>query len=311
MVSIVLPTYNSAGTLDRSVTSVLNQTFKDFELIVIDDGSTDDTDAVLGKFTGLDSIRLISTVHRGCAAARNTGIAASKGALIAFQDSDDEWLPTKLEKAVALLRGTGHETGVFYSNMTMIGLDGSVTDFPSPRVRKGVLISDDTLDYQVFCIGIQSAVVKQECFGKIGLFDVALSRLIDLDLLTRLSDAFEFVHSTEPLVNFYVGDGISADAKALVDARRYLIEKYRLRLDEKSHYLARQYLLLAAALCEAGESFQGLAMALRGMLIAPWQPRILSEVLRTFTRVGSTTLAGILPAVRKSFAVGHAQRFRD
>src|SRR3989344_1865760 len=95
-VSVVLPTYNRAHTLERAVRSVLNQTHKDFELIVVDDGSTDNTRDIVVSFAD-GRIRYIKhESNKGVAEARNTGIGASRASLIAFQDSDDEWLPHKL-----------------------------------------------------------------------------------------------------------------------------------------------------------------------------------------------------------------------
>src|SRR5213593_423688 len=97
LVSIVLPTHNRAKTIDHAVKSVLEQTFQDFELIIIDDGSNDETRFILSKYTKLSNVRIISKrLREGCAAARNAGIRASQGRYVAFQDSDDEWLRQKL-----------------------------------------------------------------------------------------------------------------------------------------------------------------------------------------------------------------------
>src|ERR1700733_13391361 len=132
LVSVVLPTYNRALTLERAIESVLNQTFTDFELIIVDDGSTDETRRILSKYKGLNNVRLISSCRRGCSAARNLGVSLSQGRYIAFQDSDDEWIPDKLAKAVTALENTGPETGVFYSDMLRICTDGSSVDLKSP-----------------------------------------------------------------------------------------------------------------------------------------------------------------------------------
>src|SRR5687768_15137573 len=103
LVSVVLPTYNRAKTLERSIQSVLNQTFTDFELIIVDDGSTDESESILAKFSQLANVVLVARPRRGCAAARNQGIRLARGRYMAFQDSDDEWRPNKLAKAVAAL----------------------------------------------------------------------------------------------------------------------------------------------------------------------------------------------------------------
>jgi len=277
LVSVILPTYNRASTLERAIQSVLNQTFTDFELIIIDDGSTDDTDLILSKYAESESVTVLFRNRRGCSAARNAGITIARGRYLAFQDSDDEWLPDKLAKAVAALAQSDAETGVFYSDMRMVWSDGSFTDFESPAITHGALIDERTLDYQVHGVGIQSAVIKRECFDKAGYFDEALPRLIDLELFIRLSDNFRFIYCNEKLVKFYQGQGISTDTDALVTARKYLISKYRKRLKGQKHHLAQQYVRLAHALEQNDEKYRSLLFFLRAVLSAPRDAGIREE----------------------------------
>jgi len=99
-VSVIIPTYNRAHLVGRSIQSVINQTYQDFEIIVVDDGSTDNTEDIIKEFQKKDK-RIKHIKHnknKGGSAARNTGIRAARGEYIAFLDSDDEWMPTKLEK---------------------------------------------------------------------------------------------------------------------------------------------------------------------------------------------------------------------
>jgi glycosyltransferase involved in cell wall biosynthesis len=224
---------------------------------------------------------LVSTPHRGCAAARNTGISLSSGRYVAFQDSDDEWEPRKLATAVAALEGTGPETGVFYSDMLMTVADGRSAVLTSPEVTQGVLVDEWTLDYQVRCIGIQSAVIKRECLDTVGRFDEALERLIDLDLLIRLSDRFRFVRSPEVLVKYHLGDGISVNRPALVAARRHLLHKYYDRLKQRKHHLARQYLYLASALRHNGEKIRSLPFLVKALMTSPGHAAIRNEVVQS------------------------------
>jgi glycosyltransferase involved in cell wall biosynthesis len=284
LVSVILPTYNRAETLERAIESVLNQTFTDFELIVIDDRSTDNTHVILSKYADLSNVRLISQLRRGCSVARNIGISIAKGRYVAFQDSDDEWVPDKLAKAVAVLEGTGPEVGVFYSDMLRVQVDGSSADFRSPDVEQGVLVNETTLDYQVYCIGIQSAVIKRECFDEAGYFDETLPRFIDLELFIRLSDKFRFVHCKEMLVKYYAGEGISTNRQALVTARRCLLRKYRSRLKQQKHHLAKQYLHVALALEQNGEKHRSLAFTVKALLTSPRHAGIRNEVLTVLRR---------------------------
>jgi glycosyltransferase involved in cell wall biosynthesis len=284
-VSVVLPTFNRAPTLKRAIDSVLNQTFTDLELIVVDDGSTDGTPQILSRYADRRNVTCVSTPHSGCAAARNAGINLSQGRYVAFQDSDDEWEPHKLATAVATLEATGPDTGVFYSDMLMILADGRSAVLTSPQVEQGVLVDERTLDYQVRCIGIQSAVIKRECFDKAGRFDEALPRLIDLDLLIRLSDHFRFVRSPQVLVKYHLGDGISVNRPALVAARRYLLHKYYERLKRRKHHLARQYLYLATALRHNGERSRSFPFVVRALLTSPGHAAIRNEVVQSVRSV--------------------------
>ena len=241
-VSVVLPTFNRAPTLSRAIESVLSQTFSDFELIIVDDRSTDDTPGTLRRYASHDKIRIISQLAPGCSAARNIGVSVSRGRYIAFQDSDDEWTTEMLEKAVAALDASSPEVGVFYSDMLRVQQNGERSYWSSPDVQKGALINEQSLDYQVAGIGMQSAVIKRECFSDIGMFDERLPRFIDLELFIRLSDRFDFIHCREPLVRYYAGTGISTDTKSQVIARSYLLEKYRDRLESNTQHVAGQTL---------------------------------------------------------------------
>ncbi len=273
-VSIILPTYNRAHCIRRSIDSVLSQTFKDFELIVIDDGSKDDTKQILESYDDRRIVYVHNTENRGQTRRLNDGLRLARADLIAFQDSDDEWLPDKLEKAVAVLIGAADEVGVFYSDMTRVHDDGSLRAWKSPDVVHGVLVSETTLDYQHVGIGIQSAVIRRTCLARSGLFDEALPRFIDLDLFIRLSDLFGFHHSEEALVRYYAGGEISRDTGALVKARRHLIAKYRQRLRAHRHHLAHQYLLLAQALRWSGSRYRSRALAMAALVTSPTDPRI-------------------------------------
>lgn len=103
MVSVVIPTYNRAATLRRAMESVLSQSYSDLELIVVDDGSTDETRELVASFSD-PRVRYVYQENGGACKARNRGVQEARGELVAFQDSDDEWLPGKLEKQVAFLK---------------------------------------------------------------------------------------------------------------------------------------------------------------------------------------------------------------
>ncbi len=118
-ISIIIPAYNRADVLPRAINSVLSQTFTDYEIIVVDDASTDETSAVARNFNGPVHV-IRHEVNRGPAAARNTGIEATSGAYVAFLDSDDEWMPEKLGRQIGLLEGLGTSYNACCSGRTLV-----------------------------------------------------------------------------------------------------------------------------------------------------------------------------------------------
>lgn len=267
--SVILPTHNRAASLARAIRSVLDQTLKDLELIIVDDGSTDGTAELLRNYTGQDSIRIITSQQRGAAAARNLGAREARGAYLAFQDSDDEWMPRKLELAAAVLRESGPETAGVYGDMIQILPDGQRVEFKAPTVVQGRLIDDATEDYQVLRIGIQAAVIKRECFEATCGFDEALPRYIDMELFARLALRYQLQHLHAPLALYYQGPGISKNRAALVTARRYLLNKYSDLLQTPPRLLAWQYLHLAEALDKNGEKIRAAGWVLKALARAP------------------------------------------
>lgn len=269
LISVILPTHNRAATLERAIRSVLAQTFKDFELIIVDDGSTDGTSDLLRGYTGREDIRVVASARRGAAGARNLGASLARGCYLAFQDSDDEWVQDKLERAMSAFRGAGPETAVVYGDMIQVLPAGSRSDFKAPLVEQGRLIDEATNDFQVMRIGIQAAVIKRECFEAAGGFDEALPRYIDMELFARLALRYGFIHVDEAVAFYYKGPGISTNRAALVAARRYLLSKYIERLRTSPRHLAWQYLHLAEALDKNGEKLRSMGWVMRAWCAAP------------------------------------------
>ncbi|MGC1494330.1 MAG: glycosyltransferase [Sulfitobacter sp.] len=124
LASIIVPAFNVAKTLPATLNALLAQTFTDFEIIVVNDGSTDTTAALLQEYEGTTGFKVITQRNRGLAGARNTGIAAARGLYIGFCDADDLWVPEKLERHVAHLRSAPH-VGISYSGSALIDDDGA------------------------------------------------------------------------------------------------------------------------------------------------------------------------------------------
>jgi len=125
-VSVIIPAYNQANFIGKAIESVLRQTYQDFEIIVIDDGSTDNTEEITRGFKD-KRVKYIKKYkkNRGISVARNIGIKTARGKYIALLDSDDEWLPEKLDKQINILQSESPEVGVVYSNLCYIDENGN------------------------------------------------------------------------------------------------------------------------------------------------------------------------------------------
>lgn len=190
LVTVVIPAYNRAWSLAEAVDSVLSQEFRDFELIVVDDGSADGTPQLLGGYG--EAIRVLRRENQGVSASRNAGIAAARGELIAFLDSDDLWLPGKLRRQVEFF--ASHPEALICQTEELWVKNGRRVN-PGKRHRKrGGMIFEPSLD---LCLVSPSAVmVRREIFERVGLFDESLPACEDYDLWLRVSCRFP-VHLIE------------------------------------------------------------------------------------------------------------------
>jgi GT2 family glycosyltransferase len=193
-VSVVIPTYNRRALVVEAVGSVLAQTFPDYELIVVDDGSTDGTAQALAKYDA--RLRLVSQLHRGVAAARNRGAAAAGGRYLAFLDSDDLWLPRKLERQMAYLRS--HPEFAICQTEELWFRNG-VRVNPAKRHRKRA--GDIFRESLGLCLISPSAVMMtRELFERAGGFDERLPACEDYDLWLRITRDRAVGLVPEPLV---------------------------------------------------------------------------------------------------------------
>ena len=283
-VSVIIPTYNRAHLVGRAIKSVLNQTYQDFEIIVVDDGSADNTEEVVKSLKD-ERIRYIKhDKNRGAAAARNTGIKATRGEYIAFQDSDDEWLPEKLEKQMEVFESAPPEVGVVYTDMQRVSENGEVTYWYSPEITSGNLVNNKTLYYQVLNLGIQAVVVRKSCFDKVGLFDERFPSLEDLELFIRLSRSCRFYHIKEPLVRYYTTEGISSCIDAEIVARKLLLEKYWNEIERNRRFLAKQYSKIGFLLCSGsgGQFIQGRHYLIKAVKTYPLNIKLLLITFLSF-----------------------------
>ena len=221
-VSVVLATYNQAHWLAETIESVRAQTYADWELVVADDGSTDDTAAVVTRFARDHRIRCIAGAHAERAAARNRAIAASTGELVAFLDADDTWHPEKLARQVAAL-AAAPEAGACYAVARFVDGSGRPLDVRKPpRALSGLIFP--RLVRGNFII-LASMMVRRRCLEAVGAFDATLPVFgcEDWDLWLRLARRYAIVAVDEELVRYRVHDGntraeqVMASGLAVID----------------------------------------------------------------------------------------------
>ena len=205
MVTVIIPTYNRAAKLTQAVESALAQTFRDFEIIVIDDGSTDNTADAMRRFS--EHIRYLRQENRGVSAARNRGMAAANGQWIAFLDSDDVWFPEKLETQMRLLRQQAPEIQVCFSDcvvpanlivcQTQFERAGFAPESQSQSKLESPMRHILASDY---IIHTSTLIVAKRLAIAIGGFDEEMMVAEDTDFLFRLALSSEFCFVATPMV---------------------------------------------------------------------------------------------------------------
>jgi glycosyltransferase involved in cell wall biosynthesis len=231
MVSVIIPTYNREALLKRAIESVLNQSYQNFELIIVDDGSKDNTEKLVEEFGIKDErVKYVFQENSGGAAKpKNTGIKVATGEYIAILDDDDEWFLSKLEKQVQYLDE--------HLDIDIVGCNYLINGKKEYRIPfyknifKRMLVTDD--------LGPGSTMIyRKELFGKVGLFDENLKTGQDREMRIRLAKDYKFGFVKEALVNYYSGhDNISFSGLSIEKREKdwaHIFNKYRKYYDDDS-----------------------------------------------------------------------------
>ncbi|BAA29476.1 glycosyltransferase [Pyrococcus horikoshii] len=235
-ISVIIPTYNREELLRRAIESVLDQTFDDFEILVIDGAKSESTRELVRSF-GDGRIRYIPQKGKGIANARNLGVSKARGEFIAFLDDDDRWRRDKLELQLELFKVLPQSYGVVYTAFTYYYLEkDKVLGIKHPRASGDVykhLLKDNIT-------GTSTIMVKRECFKKVGLFREDFVTCEDWDMWLRMAKVCYFGAIDEPLVDYSIHSGQFSFAKYL-EGRYKMIEKH---LDIKRNPRVLSYHLL-------------------------------------------------------------------
>jgi len=280
--SVIIPVYNRERTIGRAIQSVLGQTVQDFEIIVVDDHSTDGTRNVLDGFRDPRIRCLHNGGSQGAAAARNAGITAAGGEYLAFLDSDDEWLPNKLEAQLALLTDPRSDCGLTCTGFFLVGDGVERTYLASPvaswyrRLHWICDLSPGT-----------TLIVRRACVADVGLLDEGLPRLEDWDWVLRLSKRYRLAVVEQPLARVHRGTLPPADVVEL-STRRFL-EKHDNDLRTLGWYYRRQILSrhsleLAYWFYRERRFWRGNQYALKALVEDPFGTSIASWLHWAYTR---------------------------
>jgi glycosyltransferase involved in cell wall biosynthesis len=299
-VSVIIPTCNRPGSLPTAIRSVLDQSFSDFELIIIDDASDESVNDIV-KACDDDRVRWIRNERRrGAAAARNTGIRKTGGEFVAFLDDDDEWYPEKLDRQVSVLLRSPPEIGAVYTGYNVVNRhEGKIRSQMLP-VHKGDLSSQLLRGN---CVGSTSCMMlRRKCFETVGMFDENLPAFQDYDLWLRLSRFYQFEFLREPLLSYYMHpDKIWTNPEAIRKGVDILLQKY----GESETFRKRCsvfYLSVAVQFWEAGESRKARAALRQAISLYPFDARyyfyfLLSQVNPRIYRSIQRSKAAILSLV--------------
>ena len=278
LVSVVIPAYNRAKTITRAINSVLAQDYTRFEIIVVDDGSTDTTCAVARSISD-PRLRVVSQTNAGVAAARNRGSAEARGELIAFLDSDDEWFPTKLAAQVDCFQRGSPRLGLVYSGFESIAADGTRSIH---EARHRGWIYRDLLARNVVTGCGSTAMFRREALAMVGGFDPALPANEDYDLVLRVARFFETDYVAAPAARYHDDEGVSRASGAQRVSRSPVANRISRRIlmarygdDMKRAGVAHLFFIACAErelFLAGGGTMNALVHAVRAIRHRPFRP---------------------------------------
>lgn len=250
-VTVIIPTYNRAHMIPRAVESARAQTYKDLDIIVVDDGSTDETPQVMEALVS-DKVRYLRLeLNAGAQAARNAGVRAAAGGLIAFLDSDDEWDPRKIELQVAKIKTSPPDVGLIYCGIRRIDKDGRRVHDHVPRHRGRIF--EALLQHNVIG-GMSVALTRADVLREVGLFDERLRARQDLDMWLRIARRYEIDYVPEKLVIYHVHRGRTSENKSSrLQGTLALLGKLHDDLKTRPKVRATHYYALARLYGQIGE----------------------------------------------------------
>lgn len=222
-VSVVIPTYNRADVLQRAIDSVFAQSFDGFEIVVVDDGSTDETEDVVRQYESERINYIQFEKNRGANAARNAGIGAARGNLVSFLDSDDELMPDHLKRVVDEFRRAPRSLGGVFTGFEILE-DGDRIDVSATNPGE-ITMNQLITDYVTG--GFSCCTVRSSVFEQVGMLDESLPACQDREFFIRLREYYDMRGIDEILVRYHRGpDRISSSKQRRLKGLDLLIQKH-------------------------------------------------------------------------------------
>jgi glycosyltransferase involved in cell wall biosynthesis len=275
LVSVIIPNYNYGRYLKNSIDSVLNQTYENIEIIVVDDGSTDDSVEIAMSYG--QSLNLICQKNSGVSAARNNGLANINGTYVCFLDSDDSWEPEKVEAQIALFDRPN--IGLVYSSINVCDINLEFRSTLSAQYR------GNCLDYffkfpirSIILLGCSSAMVHKDVINQVGDYDTDLNTSADWDFFRRISEVTEVDFIEKPLVNYRRHDQSMSSGSLTV---YYEDNEIAVRKFLKDNTVAKRRKFLKSRICWIKFQLGAIKALIRGeeiLLAIQRIPRIFGQI---------------------------------
>lgn len=223
LVSVIIPTFNRKEMVARAIESVLDQSYNNLELIVIDDGSSDGTREFLKKYCTDKRFNYYYQENKGQSAARNLGISNSRGEYIALLDSDNYWIKEKLKEQIEYI-GVKKEYDILYSEVFLVDQQGDVINKNhSKRFLGNILLKLLQCNF----VTNNTVLVKKKCFEEMGGFDEDLRYAEDYDLWLRFATRYRFIYHPMAVTYYYCeGDRLSSNEKKVLDANNRILSRF-------------------------------------------------------------------------------------
>ncbi len=274
-VDVIIPAYNAERYLAEAIESVLAQTFEDWRIVLVDDGSTDNTAIVLAPYIERLGTRLkvIKQSNRGLPAARNTAICNSSSEFISLLDADDVWLPCRLSESLKCFEGRP-KVGLSYGSISLIDESGKIIKNFSTTQKHG----EGNIAPYIYMREVQlpcpTLTIRRECLGHVGLFDETMRATEDRDLCFRIASKYEVAFIPRIIAYYRTSPAsMTADPERMLQAQLQFIQKHRgapgCGMVARRIALSRCYKQRAEALQGRGQRMAALRSSIRALIFYP------------------------------------------